>query len=344
MAVCGGSGGDLAEAAAAAGADVLLTSDLKHHRSSEALADLGIALVDAAHWATEQPWVVSAAALLAADLRDSGTNVEITPSTIVTDPGPCTPTSQRNCESRTRGPAPPARCPGPWTPPSTASRTGARRCPSSRASTRWVRGPTRSPTTSFGAETEDSDLGREQARVDADVEMVRGRMTRDQQRLDGGQVGSPRELENLQSEIESLHRRQAELEDAELEVMEQREVIQCTAEDAAGRAGAGARCRSPMQTQPVTRRGPRSTPRRHLDGHARRDRRDAAGDLIALYEKLRASSGGVGAAALHRGRCEGCHLQLNTTDLNRLRDAPDDEVVRCEECRRILVRTDESGL
>ena len=76
------------------------------------------------------------------------------------------------------------------------------------------------------AETEDSDLGREQAKVDADVEQVRGRMTRDQQRLDSGQVGSPKELENLQSEIESLHRRQTELEDAELEVMEQRETVQ----------------------------------------------------------------------------------------------------------------------
>ena len=67
-------------------------------------------------------------------------------------------------------------------------------------------------------------------------------------------------------------------------------------------------------------------------------------DLLDLYEKLRASSGGIGAAALHRGRCEGCHLQLNTTDLNNLRDAPPDDVVRCEECRRILVRTAESGL
>jgi dinuclear metal center YbgI/SA1388 family protein len=86
VAVCGGSGADLAEAAAAAGADVLLTSDLKHHRTSEAVADLGIALAEAAHWATEQPWVLRAAALLEADLRDSGTNVEVTPSTIVTDP------------------------------------------------------------------------------------------------------------------------------------------------------------------------------------------------------------------------------------------------------------------
>jgi uncharacterized protein len=67
-------------------------------------------------------------------------------------------------------------------------------------------------------------------------------------------------------------------------------------------------------------------------------------DLVDLYEKIRAGSAGVGAAALHRGRCEGCHLQLNTTDLNRIREADADEVLRCEECRRILVRTADSGL
>lgn len=84
--VCGGSGGELADQAAALGADVLLTSDLKHHRASEAVADTGIAMIDAAHWATEQPWVVTAAELLAADLSRAGTTVEVTVSTIVTDP------------------------------------------------------------------------------------------------------------------------------------------------------------------------------------------------------------------------------------------------------------------
>jgi dinuclear metal center YbgI/SA1388 family protein len=86
VAVCGGSGGELAESAAALGADVLVTSDLKHHRSSETLEDVGIALIDAAHWATEQPWVVRAADLLATDLAAAGTTVECTVSTIVTDP------------------------------------------------------------------------------------------------------------------------------------------------------------------------------------------------------------------------------------------------------------------
>jgi len=69
-----------------------------------------------------------------------------------------------------------------------------------------------------------------------------------------------------------------------------------------------------------------------------------ADDLLGLYDKIRAGSGGVGAAALHRGRCEGCHLELTNADLNALRAASPDEVVRCEECRRILVRTAESGL
>jgi dinuclear metal center YbgI/SA1388 family protein len=86
VAVCGGSGGELAEAAAAAGADVLLTSDLKHHRTSEALDDAGIPLVDAAHWATEQPWVQAAATILSADLAAAGTTVEVTASTTCTDP------------------------------------------------------------------------------------------------------------------------------------------------------------------------------------------------------------------------------------------------------------------
>ncbi len=194
------------------------------------------------------------------------------------------------------------------------------------------------------AETEDSDLGREQAKIDTDVEQVRSRMQRDQQRLDSGQVGSPKELENLQSEIESLHRRQAELEDAELEVMEQREAVQTRLELLRQEQGgvqaslADAAHRRDAAFEEIAAEVEKTTAQRSEIAAA------VAEDLLALYTKLRASSGGVGAAALHRGACQGCHLQLNTTDVNRLRDAPADEVLRCEECRRILVRTAESGL
>ncbi|MDQ1694993.1 MAG: hypothetical protein QOJ03_346 [Frankiaceae bacterium] len=87
VAVCGGSGGDLADTAARVGADVLLTSDLKHHKVSEAVEDDVVALVDAAHWATEWPWLTQAARLLDGTGGASpGATVEATVSTIVTDP------------------------------------------------------------------------------------------------------------------------------------------------------------------------------------------------------------------------------------------------------------------
>jgi len=67
-------------------------------------------------------------------------------------------------------------------------------------------------------------------------------------------------------------------------------------------------------------------------------------DLMALYEKIRARENGIGAAALHQRRCQGCRLELTASDVGRLRDAAPDEVLRCEQCQRILVRTPESGL
>jgi predicted nucleic acid-binding Zn-ribbon protein len=67
-------------------------------------------------------------------------------------------------------------------------------------------------------------------------------------------------------------------------------------------------------------------------------------DLLKLYEKLREQQGGVGAARLYQRRCEGCQLELNITEVNEVRAAAPDAVVRCENCRRILVRTAESGL
>jgi uncharacterized protein len=193
-------------------------------------------------------------------------------------------------------------------------------------------------------ETEDSDLAREQSKVDADVDQVRTRMQRDQQRLDSGQVGSPRELENLQHEIESLKRRQADLEDVELEVMERREAVQTRRDELV-------REREQVGLDLTSAEQRRDETWAEIDAETEKasaQRRELAatldGELLALYEKVRSASGGVGAAALHRGQCQGCHLQLNTTDLNRIRAADPDEVLRCEECRRILVRTADSGL
>lgn len=192
------------------------------------------------------------------------------------------------------------------------------------------------------AETEAGDVAKEQSKAEADVDQVRTRAERDQQRLDSGRVGSPRELENLQSEIASLQHRQSELEDAVLEVMERRE-------EAESRAAARRAERTELSERLTELEQRRDSVFAEIDEEAgtKRERRDALTadipeELLSLYERLRTQTG-VGAAALYRGRCEGCHLTLNTVDLNRIRHADPDEVVRCEECRRILVRTPDSG-
>ena len=71
---------------------------------------------------------------------------------------------------------------------------------------------------------------------------------------------------------------------------------------------------------------------------------DLPTDLVALYDRIRESSGGIGAALLRAGRCEGCRLELSGSERSEIRAAAPDDVVRHEECRRILVRTTESGL
>jgi predicted nucleic acid-binding Zn-ribbon protein len=187
------------------------------------------------------------------------------------------------------------------------------------------------------------DLDRDIARLEKDVDQVRSRKDKDQARLDTGR-GPARELEALQHELVSLNRRQTELEDAELELMEQREQAQAVADEVAQRLGAAQRRR-----EELARSRDETLANLAKDEEFRNAGRaplaaDLPADLVALYDRIRESSGGIGAALLRGGRCEGCRLELSGADRGRVRAAAPDEVVRCEECRRILVRTAESGL
>ncbi len=97
VAVLGGAGDTAIEDARRAGADALLTADLRHHPVNEAVTERGaqaMALVDAAHWATEAPWLDALAVRLRAELPELRTTV----SRRVTDPwtlsvGPGAPSS-----------------------------------------------------------------------------------------------------------------------------------------------------------------------------------------------------------------------------------------------------------
>jgi predicted nucleic acid-binding Zn-ribbon protein len=194
------------------------------------------------------------------------------------------------------------------------------------------------------AQTQDSDTAREQTKAEQDVAQVRTRAARDQSLLDSGRISNPKELENLQHEIASLGRRQSALEDVELEVMERREEIQTRLAQLTAE-------RDAAETEVAAATARRDTALAEIDAEQDRldtDRQVVAAvvpaDLKALYEKIRAQSHGVGAAALYQRRCEGCRLELLVTELNAVRATAPDEIVRCVNCYRILVRTAESGL
>lgn len=186
------------------------------------------------------------------------------------------------------------------------------------------------------------DLDRDIARMEKDVDQVRARADKDRSRLDAG-TGPAKELEALQHELATLSRRQGELEDAELELMEQREQAQGALDEIEQRLGSTRAVRAETEAR-------RDAALSDLD----RDRDfktagrvplvgDLPADLVQLYERVRESTG-LGAAMLRHGRCEGCRLEFSGSERARVKAAAPDEVLRCEECQRILVRTAESGL
>ncbi|HZK35620.1 MAG TPA: C4-type zinc ribbon domain-containing protein [Aeromicrobium sp.] len=194
------------------------------------------------------------------------------------------------------------------------------------------------------AETAVSDLTREQSKADGEVEQVKSRRARDEERMNSGQIANPKDLENMQREIVALNRRIGTLEDEELEVMEALEAAQSEFDTLRGKL-------DDAKTRLAEIEATRDKAVADLDGlavDAAAERDVLAGkvpdDLLGLYDKLRTHLGGLGAAALRQHRCEGCRLELSGTDLREISAQADDEVLRCPECDRILVRTLESGL
>jgi predicted nucleic acid-binding Zn-ribbon protein len=186
-----------------------------------------------------------------------------------------------------------------------------------------------------------TDLRRELAKAEADVEQVVTRTARNQQRLDSGTLGAKDALA-VTEEMASLARRQGVLEEAQLEVMEKLDAHQ----DALDKVEAA---HQELVDAKTAAEAERDAAFEEINAQGRAvtvQRKDVAAaidaGLVTVYDQLRTRLGGVGAAALRAGRCEGCGLELNPGDLAAARSAAPDQVVRCEECGRILVRVTES--
>ena len=174
-------------------------------------------------------------------------------------------------------------------------------------------------------------------RADADVEQVRLRIERDSALVDGGTL-SAKDLVNMQHELDTLKRRQATLEDEELEVMAQVEAAQKLVDE-----------QEAILTELKERFNELNAEVSEILAEINAEkalkvtlssemRSEIDAELLKLYDKIRADHGGIGAAALSGKTCGGCRIEVSATDLAAINAASADEVVRCDECRRILVR------
>jgi len=181
------------------------------------------------------------------------------------------------------------------------------------------------------------EIAREQSRLEGEIKLLEDKTAREEQRMFSGSVANPKELSALQAEVESLKRRRSDLEEGLLEVMVQGESATETWQ----------RLHSERETTASTAKRLAeavATIKSEIDGElaSHRDRRetilpDVPDNVLSLYDRLREQKGGIGAAALVGGTCEGCHTQLSNKEVERLRAAGG--LQRCENCRRILVVT-----
>ncbi len=191
-------------------------------------------------------------------------------------------------------------------------------------------------------ETTLRDLNRDAIRQETEIEAVRAREERDRTLLKDGNV-SARQLVDLEHELGTLSRRQTALEDDLLELMERREAVEQDVAHAKSEHEAAEAALADVRKR-------RDEVFGDLEVSEIRRTKDRAqlvpvfpADLLALYDRIRKQKG-IGAALLRARKCGACRLELDRNAIAHIRDTAPEEVVRCDECGAILVRTPESGL
>ena len=181
-------------------------------------------------------------------------------------------------------------------------------------------------------------LGREQKRLEDEVATVEDKAAGVDRQLYGGAVTAPKEAQALQADLESLKRRQSQLEDQILELMEQLEPLDESLErsDAALVALEGERA----EVEAALAAGEAEIDAELATITGARDALAASvpDTLLAEYDRLRSQLGGVAVARLEGPTCQGCHLTLAAAEVDQIRRLPADAVVHCPDCGRLLVR------
>jgi uncharacterized protein len=186
-------------------------------------------------------------------------------------------------------------------------------------------------------ETELEDVTIDLRRSEVDVEAVVDRMKKDEARLNSG-AASPKELEQTQHELATLAKRKAELEDGELEIMMRFDSVKKRLDELASDEVGLKQLELELNVRLENSKSEINSELESAKAARAALIPQIETSLYDLYEKVRSSANGIGAALLIGNKCDGCHLEINAIERERIKGLDPEEVLRCEECRRILVR------
>ena len=192
-----------------------------------------------------------------------------------------------------------------------------------------------------GIATEVGAIERRQKAAEDEVASLGAKIAELDTKLYSGTVTSPKELQAIQADIDSIRRHRSAVEDGILEAMEEREPFDV-------RTAALDANRTQLDATAMHLRATIAQAEAEIEAElaAESEARAAAAaavpaPLLDEYERLRPKLGGVAAARLEPGgRCGGCHLTLPATEVARIKREPPDALIHCDQCGRILVRVD----
>jgi predicted nucleic acid-binding Zn-ribbon protein len=188
-----------------------------------------------------------------------------------------------------------------------------------------------------GVAAQRDEIERDEKKLDDEATSLRDKAAEVEAKMYSGTVSSPRELQAMQADIDQLRRHERSLENRELELMELRDPLDHELAQLAEQSSA-------VRRELDEARNALESAESAIDGEAADEQklRDAvAGDiepgLVADYERRRAHARGVGVARLVGDTCQGCHLSIPATEVDRIRRAADGAVSYCDNCGCILV-------
>lgn len=185
------------------------------------------------------------------------------------------------------------------------------------------------------ARKQNDEIARDQTRLEDQIALIDSKTSREEQRMMSGKVANPKELASLQAEVESFKRRRVGIEDQLLEVMVQREGSEATVEKLEAERDQATSQKEELSATVARLTGDIDAEMSEREVQRQQVAAEIPEDLLGLYEKIRATKHGVGAAALESGTCAGCHTKLPAIEAERIRK--ERGLQRCDNCRRILV-------